>query len=179
MTTIRKTYNKRPSKKDTFISTILAILIIGLPFILFIIPLSTKNTTDALDVLNQPEGQWEMVNKTVERDSIFTPSGNAKAEYIWGNNVENTLAAEFNTIAESITNDEIATMQSPNNYHYSCVDNANICTVAYTKEFNETIGKHTVIITRIKGDDIQTLYPDKNNYTTLVTVTVSEQPYQS
>lgn len=179
MTTIHQVSKTRPSIRDSFISAIISILVIGMPFVLFIIPLSTKNTVNALDSLNHPQGQWELIEKNIQKDSILTPEGTAKAEYVWGGTIDNSLASEFNNIAEIVTGDEISSMQVTKNYHYSCIDDANTCTVAYTKDFGKNIGKHTVIVNRIKDADKETLYPDQKDFKTLLSITVSEQPYQA
>lgn len=177
--TTRQTSNAKPSVRDSIISAVISILIIGIPFVLFIIPLSTKDTTRALESFNIPDEQWEMIDKDIDRDSFFTPEGNAKTEYTLGSNVEIATSSQFNSLAEDITGDHISNMQVTNNYYYSCVDDANTCVIAYTKDFEDEIGKKSVVITRTKGVDKETAYPEQNNYTTIVKITVSEQPYQT
>ena len=85
--TTRQTSNAKPSVRDSIISAVISILIIGIPFVLFIIPLSTKDTTRALESFNIPDEQWEMIDKDIDRDSFFTPEGNAKTEYILGSTI--------------------------------------------------------------------------------------------
>lgn len=179
MSTIHAKGNRNTSIKENIISAIISILVIGIPFVLFIIPLSTKNTTQALESMKYPEGQWEIIEKNVDRDSLLTPEGNAETEYVWGGNVKNSTIDQFNSMVEYITQDHISNMQVTNNYHYSCFDNANTCVIAYTKNFNDDIGKHSVIITRFKDVDKQVSYPNQDRYSTIISVKVSEQPYKS
>lgn len=179
MTTIRHISNTKPSIQDSIISAVISILIIGIPFVLFIIPLSTKDTTRALESFNIPDEQWEIINKDIDRDSLFTPEGNAKTEYTLGSNVEIATSSQFNSLSENITGDHISNMQVTNNYYYSCVDDANTCVLAYTKDFEDEIGNKSVVITRTKGVDKETAYPEQNNHATIVKITVSEQPYQT
>ena len=179
MSTQHSKSNRSTSIKENIISAIISILVISIPFVLFIIPLSTKHTTQALESMRPPEGQWEIIEKDIDRDSLFTPEGNAKTEYTWGSNIENSTIDQFNSMVEYITQDNISNMQVTNNYYYSCFDNSNTCVITYTKDFNDDIGKHSVIITRLKDNDKRISYPNQEQYSTIVSVKVSEQPYKS
>ena len=103
MSTQNSKSNRNTSIKENIISAIISILVISIPFVLFIIPLSTKHTTQALESMRPPEGQWEIIEKDIDRDSLFTPEGNAKTEYTWGSNIENSTIDQFNSMVEYLS----------------------------------------------------------------------------
>lgn len=164
--------------KETVFSITFTLAIIMTPFLLFMIPISTKGTLEVLDGLRNPGSSWEVISTEKQGDSFYRPDGTANTVRTFGNPQEYPLNHDFVLLAENVIGMEFSSIEKTPGYSYACSDEMPTCSVSVRKSF-EKYGDKTINLTKIIGDDKQRWYEEYPQYKTILVVQVSDNESES